>query len=87
MILVEFQPQVVINDARGEISGRHGELHFVSARFQQRGVERLAVFMPNALVGVVADGVGGDWPDGADVLAVDRHRQTAKAIRAGQRHA
>ena len=84
MILVEFQSKIVIDDAGGDLSGGHGELHLVPALLQQSGIERQIAFLPEALVGVVADGVGGYWTDGANALAVYIDGQSAEDIGAGQ---
>src|ERR1017187_3906208 len=69
--VVEFKADVVPDDAGGDIAGGDGEGDGVLARFQQRGIELLDVLVPDALVGVVAESVGGDGVKGADGLPVD----------------
>src|ERR1017187_6937619 len=75
--VVELKPQVVPDHAGSDIAGGHGEGDGVLAGLEQRGVELLDVLVPDALVGVVAQSVGGDGVQGADFLAVDADGQVA----------
>ena len=68
LILVQFQAQIVVTNAGSQFPGGDGERHFVFARLQQRGVERLGVFMPHAPVRVIPQGIGGDGPDAPTAL-------------------
>jgi hypothetical protein len=70
-VVVEFQAEVVPDYAGGDVAGGDGEGEGVFAGLEEFGVELLGVLVPDALVGVVADGVGGHGVDGARVLSVD----------------
>ena len=58
-ILLEFEAQVVPNNATLEVAARNRERHFIFARLQHRRVEPQRPLLPKSLVGVVANGVGG----------------------------
>ena len=78
--VVQFEADVVPDDAGGNVSRRNGKRHLILAWLQQSGVELLNVLVPDSLVGVVAQGVGGDGMDGADGLAVDGDGEAALRI-------
>ena len=76
----KFKAQVVPYDAALKVAPRNGERHFILARLEHRRVEPQRALLPESLVGVVANRVGGDQPrvvgvaavtDGPGALAVD----------------
>ena len=58
MVVGRFQPKVIPNVQALQVSTGHGKGHFIFAGLQQGGVEAHDALRPQALVGIVADGVG-----------------------------
>src|SRR5664280_1087607 len=78
--VVQLEAEVIPDDSGGDISGGNREGNLILACLHQSGVELLDVLVPDTLIGVVAQSVGGDGMDGADGLSVDAYDQPALHI-------
>ncbi len=74
--VVQSQPEVVPDDASGDVSCGDGGRHFIGSRLEQSGVELLDVLL-RTRVGVITQGVGRDRMDRASDLSVDSDGKAA----------
>ena len=80
--VVQFEADVIPDDAGRYISSGNSEGHLILARLQLSGVKLLDVLVPDARIGVVAQRIGRDRMEGADDLPVDADDQAALRVRA-----